>query len=65
MEKEKTTHAVISSPTASSRLQVLAAVWRDAGHLRAAAEVVLRRLRRAVSDASWGKADPRASGPFC
>lgn len=48
--KKNQPHAVISSPTTSSRLQVLATVWRNAGHLRAAAEVVLRRLRRTVSN---------------
>lgn len=42
-------NSLASSPATSPRLQVLAAVWRDAGHLRAAAEVALRRLRRTVS----------------
>lgn len=47
--KKKPSRCNFLSPTTSSRLQVLAAVWRDAGHLRTAAEVVLRGLRRAVS----------------
>lgn len=54
---KKKPNAVISSPTTSSRLQVLAAVWRNASHLRTVAEVVLRRLWRAVSNACCGDAE--------
>lgn len=42
-------YIVIFESSISASLQIVAAVWRHLGNLRAAAEMVLHRLRRAVS----------------
>lgn len=46
-------HFVFFKSSISTSLQIIPAVWRYPGNLRAAAEMVLHRLRRAVSTVSY------------